>query len=265
MLCCGPGCRAADNISVNAHYDADYFEWQAVLGRKKARQHNWRRVYGAAKNDSILDFGAGTGAILASLGTNVRRKIAVEFSDVARNYMRHNHPDIQLHKYPESVPSGSVSLVVSTSVIEHVECPVQELAELRRKLVPGGTRRTSRPAGLTSPHHPWLPVAAMYRRWLTTMARPAVPSPSVARGDVAPYTWRRGRAHRRRHQERGRRDVAAVGVHGLHATHWPSSQSYPSLTSPGPCADVAAGRPTTATTICGRGTRCSSATVRGLT
>ena len=138
MRCCGPGCRSPQQSSVGAHYDAAYFAWQADIGLKKAKSAAWHKTYMVAANDTVLDFGAGTGAILASLGSRVRGKVAVEFSDVAREYMRTRYPDIQRHKYPEAVPDGSVSLVVSSSVIEHVECPIQELAELRRKLVPGG-------------------------------------------------------------------------------------------------------------------------------
>lgn len=137
LACCGPGCRAHATSS-GAHYDAAYFKWQSGIGVQKAESTDWLRRYGAQANDTVLDFGAGTGAILASLGNRVRGKVAVEFSDTARAYMRDHHRDIELHKYPETVPDNSVSLVVSTSVIEHVECPIQELAELRRKLIPGG-------------------------------------------------------------------------------------------------------------------------------
>lgn len=137
LACCGPGCRGPPSIA-QSHYDPKYFAWQAAIGEKKAAHWVFGKYYTVRQNDTVLDFGAGTGAILARLGSRVKAKVAVEYSDAAREYMRKRHPDIALHKYPESVPDGSISLVVSSSVIEHVECPVQELAELRRKLIPGG-------------------------------------------------------------------------------------------------------------------------------
>ena len=134
--CCGPGCREASGSA--SHYDAKYFAWQAIGGVEKAKKQNWAQMLRAQPDDTVLDFGAGTGAILSTLGERVKRKVAVEYNDHAREYMRRNHPEISLHKYPEDVPDGSISLIFSTSVIEHVECPIQELRELRRKLIPGG-------------------------------------------------------------------------------------------------------------------------------
>jgi len=136
--CCGPGCRTTVASGAAVHYDPKYFAWQAGIGVAKAKTGNWMALLQPLSNDTVLDLGAGTGAILASLGSRVRRKVAVEFSDSAREYMRREHPEIIAYKYPEDVPDQSVSLIYSTSVIEHVECPIQELGELRRKLIPGG-------------------------------------------------------------------------------------------------------------------------------
>ena len=137
--CCGPGCRVESIAGALAHYDKAYFAWQAKLGMAKARG-NWRKQLRLRANETVLDFGAGSGAILGY--SNVARiaghRIAVEYSDVARSFMKRTFPAIELHKYPESVRDGSVDLVYSTSVIEHVECPIQELRELRRKLRVGG-------------------------------------------------------------------------------------------------------------------------------
>ena len=88
----------------------------------------------------MLDYGAGTGAILATLVT-ARKLVAVEFNPHAREYMRRHQPHISTFPYPELVQPSSVDMVYSTSVIEHVECPIQELRALRKALRPGGRIR----------------------------------------------------------------------------------------------------------------------------
>ena len=141
--CCGPGCRLPDdggssNSSSSSHYNAEYFQWQEREGVKKARATRWAKLLNVTKDDIVVDFGAGTGAILASLKGRVAKTCAVEYSDHARRYMAQKHPEIERFKYPELMKDESVTMVFSTSVIEHVECPINELRELRKKLVPGG-------------------------------------------------------------------------------------------------------------------------------
>ena len=140
--CCGPGCRSQPGESgtnVEAYYDDKYFQWQKSAGILKAKNTNyWRKLLNVSRSDIVLDFGAGTGEILSALQPHVAQTVAVEFSDVARAYESKYHPEIKSYKYPELVPEASVDLVFSTSVIEHVECPINELRELRRKLKPGG-------------------------------------------------------------------------------------------------------------------------------
>lgn len=67
----------------------------------------------------MLDFGAGTGAVLSTLGVASRR-LAVEYSEAARRYMHEHAPGLEVFQYPEEVAERSVDLVFSTSVIEHV-------------------------------------------------------------------------------------------------------------------------------------------------
>eukprot|EP00965_Chrysotila_dentata_P000794 25135-Pleurochrysis_carterae.AAC.1 len=133
--CCGPGCR--ETTVLNEYYDEKYFAWQMKQGIKKARLSNYSQILKIQSNfHTILDFGAGTGAILSSIPA--AKRIAVEFNPSARRYMAKVHPDIVAYQYPEQVPDNSVDIVYSTSVIEHVECPIQELRELRLKLKEGG-------------------------------------------------------------------------------------------------------------------------------
>ncbi len=138
QACCGPGCRADAGATAAGHYDEAYFAWQATLGLKKARERPWWKFIGAGPNDTVADLGAGTGAILSTMSRRVARTIAIEYSDHARKYMAAHSPEIGLYKYPEDLDDATVDVLLSTSVIEHLECPVAELRALRPKLVPGG-------------------------------------------------------------------------------------------------------------------------------
>jgi len=136
--CCGPGCRHTGLSAVEGYYDAKYLAWQAKQGRRKARETNWTRLLGIRHGDDVLDFGAGTGAVLEAV-SGARKRVAVELSASARKYMeREQHKITERYQYVEHVPDRSVSLAWSLSVIEHVECPIQELRELLRKLKPKG-------------------------------------------------------------------------------------------------------------------------------
>ena len=133
--CCGPGCRGGESAA--SFYDEKYFAWQHTLGEQKAKHTNWTRLLHINGSDTVLDYGAGTGAILSSLKGNGRR-VAVEYNVHARRYMNTKHPSIATYQYPEQVPLKSIDVIMSTSVIEHVECPIQELRALRMALRDGG-------------------------------------------------------------------------------------------------------------------------------
>lgn len=134
--CCGPGCREHVLEGAATHYDEKYFRWQRKHGLSTVKGRDYMRLTGARHTDTVLDFGAGTGAILRSL--NVSHRVAVEFNPSARAFMSNASPHVETHQFPEQVSDNSVDLVFSTAVIEHVECPIQELRELRKKLKPSG-------------------------------------------------------------------------------------------------------------------------------
>lgn len=83
---------------------------------------------------TVADFGAGGGFILASL--NVKGKIAIEPNNKASGFIHETSPDIVVYKYPEDVPSGTVDLLISRHALEHMECPITELREMRKALKP---------------------------------------------------------------------------------------------------------------------------------
>jgi SAM-dependent methyltransferase len=135
--CCGPGCRSSSTTAAQ-HYDETYFAWHYKIGEAKAKATNWALHYRIRKGETVLDFGAGAGAILRSMKARDGKLIAVEYNPAARSFIRKNRPAIQTYQYPEQVPVGTVDIVVSTSVIEHVECPIQELRALHTALRAGG-------------------------------------------------------------------------------------------------------------------------------
>lgn len=76
--------------------------------------------------------------MLASL--NITRKIAIEVSEVARKGIRKVYPgQIEMYQFPELVPDNSIDVLLSTSAIEHFECPLTELREMSKKVKVGGT------------------------------------------------------------------------------------------------------------------------------
>lgn len=83
---------------------------------------------------TVADLGAGGGFTLASL--NVKRKIGIELNNQARRFINENSPEIDVYKYPEDVPSGTVDLLISRHALEHMECPITELQQMRKALKP---------------------------------------------------------------------------------------------------------------------------------
>lgn len=135
--CCGPGCRG-DLGKAASHYDEKYFQWQTSQGLTKAQSTNFTNVFQTRPTDVVGDLGAGGGHILATL--NVSGRVAIELNPHARASMAVNYPDAAIHavKYIEDVEDNSLDLLYSTSVIEHLECPLTELRAAAAKVKVGG-------------------------------------------------------------------------------------------------------------------------------
>jgi SAM-dependent methyltransferase len=98
----------------------------------------WMIPLGAA---TVLDLGAGTGAMTKHLVTNVAMVIAVEPDDRMREVLVTNFPSVRTLKgVGESIPLDEHSVdAVLVSSAWHWMDPTQTLAEVARVLVPGGT------------------------------------------------------------------------------------------------------------------------------
>lgn len=102
-------------------------EWQTNQGLRKARSTNFTRHFGVQKHESVADLGAGGGHILGTI--SAREKYAVELNPHARSKMLEIYPEIRAVRFVEDLPNESIDVFYTTSVLEHVECPIVELRE----------------------------------------------------------------------------------------------------------------------------------------
>ena len=117
------------------HYDTAYFEWQRPMGEFGA-QYKLRMFFQKyiTPEMSVLEFGSGGGFLLKEL--NVREKMGIDINDAAREFAR--TIGINSVKTISEVSDGWADVIISTSVLEHVENPLGVLRELRPKLKPHG-------------------------------------------------------------------------------------------------------------------------------
>src|SRR2546426_1569964 len=85
----------------------------------------------------VLDFGAGTGALVEALRAHGFAADGIEFSMLAREYCR-THRSFTLLANLDEVPDACFDAVVMIEVIEHVADLPGTLAAIWRVLVPGG-------------------------------------------------------------------------------------------------------------------------------
>lgn len=116
-------------------YNAEYFAWQQSVGEAGAILNQWKFRRWIDESHTVLDFGCGSGALLAALPGRV--KIGVDVGREAQIAARSR--GIEVAATLEAVPSESVDVVISNHALEHVERPLDELREIRRVLKPNGT------------------------------------------------------------------------------------------------------------------------------
>jgi SAM-dependent methyltransferase len=128
---------AADGPSYGSstHYDADYFAWQDANARLKAELKV--EVFGrfVQSEDTVIDFGAAGGSMLAALPG--ARRIGVELNDVARGQASSRY-GLEVYKTLDLVPDGIADVLVSNHTLEHLEAPFDALRQMRGKLKPDG-------------------------------------------------------------------------------------------------------------------------------
>lgn len=116
------------------YYDAQYFEWQQRMGEFGGRiKADMFRPY-IKKDMVVLEFGCGGGYLLNNI--EAKEKIGIEVNDVARASAE--KIGIKSVKYINDLPDNFADIIISTSVLEHVENPLGVLRDLYSKLRSGG-------------------------------------------------------------------------------------------------------------------------------
>jgi SAM-dependent methyltransferase len=120
------------------HYSGDsgakYLEWQDAKGKISGEIESRKLKDFNFADCSILDFGSGTGNLLANL--MAFKKIAVEIN-------LHAHPKLKsqgltVYETIEEVETGTVDYVISNHSLEHVPFPIEALKQMKRVLKQGG-------------------------------------------------------------------------------------------------------------------------------
>lgn len=116
------------------YYDEQYFQWQQEIGifGAKIKVHMFQPYI--RKDMAVVEFGGGGGYLLEQI--DAREKINIEINDTAREAAK--AIGINSVKNIGDIPDNFADIIISTSVLEHVENPLGILRELRGKLKKGG-------------------------------------------------------------------------------------------------------------------------------
>ncbi len=116
------------------YYDEQYFTWQQNMGqfggKIKARMF---QPY-INENMDVIEFGCGGGYLLSQI--NAGKKLGIEINDSARAAAK--EIGIDCVKNISDVTDDYADVIFSTSVLEHVENPLEVLRALRSKLKENG-------------------------------------------------------------------------------------------------------------------------------
>lgn len=85
----------------------------------------------------VLDFGAGSGALVETLRRRGFECDGIESSPEAREYCKNNR-GIALYSCIDDVAEASYDFVIMIEVIEHLSDPWKDLAKIKMKLLPAG-------------------------------------------------------------------------------------------------------------------------------
>ena len=104
------------------------FPWVARLRAEKFQAH-------IRANDHVIELGAGYGWNLAEL--KCARRVAIDLEDFLPAELKKG--GVEFLECSSMLPARSFDSVICHHVLEHVESPLQMLAEIRRLLRPTGT------------------------------------------------------------------------------------------------------------------------------
>lgn len=128
----------SDPAGAGRHYRgeaaADYLAYQRGIGELGARLNRWKFEAHVGPGDAVVDFGCGTGGLLA--GLDAGSKVGVEVSEPARREAAAR--GLAVVATTAELAADSADVAISNHALEHTLAPLDELRELRRVLRPGG-------------------------------------------------------------------------------------------------------------------------------
>ena len=124
--------------SVGRHYRGElgeeYFDWQGSGADVNAEIESTKFAPHVSATDTVVDFGCGGAALLATLPAAER--IGIEPNPPARRAGEGR--GIRMVESSRELDDGIADVVISNHALEHTLAPLDELRELHRVLKPGG-------------------------------------------------------------------------------------------------------------------------------
>lgn len=116
------------------YYNEQYFEWQKKMGMFGGRVKAALFRPFIEPNMTVVEFGGGGGYLLDNI--NAKEKINIEINDSAR--IEAEKIGIKSVKNISDINDNYADIIISTSVLEHVENPFEVVKELHYKLKDNG-------------------------------------------------------------------------------------------------------------------------------
>ena len=121
-----------------AHYagdrGAEYLSYQRRFGELGAELNLFKFVDHVGRDDAVVDFGCGIGALLERLPA--ASKTGVEVNEPAR--LEAQARGLRVVTSTTELEDGTADVVISNHALEHTLAPLDELRDLMRVLRPGG-------------------------------------------------------------------------------------------------------------------------------
>lgn len=116
------------------HYNENYFKWQREMGKFGAEiKVNMFKPH-ITEDMTVVEYGSGGGFLLNLI--KAKEKIGIEINDSARKEAE--KIGIKSVAHIDDINDDFADIIISTSVLEHVENPFEELKKLHSKLKDGG-------------------------------------------------------------------------------------------------------------------------------
>ena len=127
--------KKGEELQGNKYYDTKYLNWQVEYNKfgAKVKQHLFRDY--TQPHFKCAEFGGSSGYITNSF--QCAEKVNIEINPAGRE---HSEKVLGLRTYKtlREAPVNYFDMVLSTSVLEHVNCPICQIKNIHNILVVGG-------------------------------------------------------------------------------------------------------------------------------